>query len=156
MLRVKILASSLPLILAGLVAGSELVPSTQPCISLGNASLQMATAPWQNQLRVSFTDDPAKATVRVQLVDRAEIADFVVVDDDMNSADPDSCAVTQETKFVSIATDVSASEPVIYLSEDDGADYRIFVHSRTFTVRDAAALVVSAGRGHPTQKTASL
>jgi hypothetical protein len=155
MLRVKILASSVPLIIAGLVAGGGLVPSPQPCISLGNASLQMATASWQNQFHVSFTDDPAAATVRVQLVERADIADFVVVDD-MNTADSDSCAVTQDTRFVSITAHGLASEPIIYLSKDDGADYRIFVQSRTFTARDAAALVVSAGHGSPAQKTASL
>ena len=34
---------------------------------------------------------------------------------------------------------------MIYLSQEAGADYRIFVQSRTFSPRDAAALVVSAG-----------
>jgi hypothetical protein len=155
MLRVKILASSLPLLLVGFVAGGELLPGTQPCISLGNASLQMATAPWQSQLHVSFTDDPAAATVRVQLVERADIADFVVVDD-MSTPDADSCTINQDTRFVSIADHASMSEPIIYLSKDDGADYRIFVQSRTFTAREAAALVVSSKRPRPTQTTASL
>jgi hypothetical protein len=155
MLRVKILASSLPLILVGFVAGGELLPGPQPCISVGNTSLQMATAPWQSQLRVSFTDNPAAATVRVQLVERADIADFVVVDD-MNTPDAESCTVTGDTRFISIAAHASAAEPIIYLSKDDGADYRIFVQSRTFTAREAAALLVSARRGEPTQKTASL
>lgn len=155
MLRVKILASSLPLILVGFVAGGELLPSNQPCISVGSTSLQMATAPWQSQLHVSFTDDPAAATVRVQLVERADIADFVVVDD-MSTPDVDSCAVTRDTRFIGIATHTSAAEPIIYLSTDGGADYRIFVQSRTFTAREAAALVVSARRAEPTQKTASL
>lgn len=155
MLRVKILASSLPLILVGFVAGGELLPATQPCISVGDTSLQMATAPWQRQLHVSFTDDPAAATVRVQLVERADIADFVVVDD-INTADADSCTTTSDARFVSIAAQTSPSEPIIYLSKDDGADYRIFVQSRTFTAREAAALVVSARRATPRQTTASL
>jgi hypothetical protein len=155
MLRVKLLASSLPLILVGFVAGGELLPGSHPCISLGNTSLQMATAPWQRQLHVSFTDDPAAATVRVQLVDRADIADFVVVDD-MSPPDTDSCSVTRDTRFISISAHTSTTEPIIYLSKDDGADYRIFVQSRTFTAREAAALVVSARRAAPTDKTASL
>jgi len=155
MLRVKILASSLPLILVGFVAGGELLPGTQPCISVGNTSLQMATAPWQHQLHVSFTDDPTSATVRVQLVERADIADFVVVDD-MSTLDADSCTAPQDTRFISIAAHTSPSEPIIYLSKDDGADYRIFVQSRTFTAREAAALIVSAKRSSPTQTTASL
>lgn len=155
MLRVKILASAIPLALAGVVAGNELISSAQPCIALSGISLQIATAPWQSQLRVSFTDDPAAATVRVQLVDRAEIADFVVTDD-IDVADSESCAVTKDTKFVGIAAHATAAEPVIYLSQDGGADYRIFVQSRTFSARDAAALVVGAGRGNPAQKTAAL
>ncbi len=118
MLRVKILASAVPLLLAGVVAGGELVPGSRPCIALGRASMQIATAPWQNPLHVSFTDDPETATVRVQIVDSAELADFAIVDD-MQTADADeSCSVNPETSFVSIADHrVSNSEPVIYLSQ---------------------------------------
>ena len=36
------------------------------------------------------------------------------------------------------------------------ADYRIFVRSRTFSARDAAALVVGAGGGHHRVEAASL
>lgn len=155
MLRVKIWASAIPLALAGIVAGNELVPSAQPCIALSGMSLQIAAGPWENQLHVSFTDDPAAATVRVQLVDRADIADFVVTDD-IDAADTESCGATAETKFVGITAHATAAEPVIYLSQDGGADYRIFVQSRTFSAREAAALVVGAGRGNPAQKTAAL
>ncbi|MBV5269835.1 MAG: hypothetical protein JZU55_07980 [Afipia sp.] len=147
MLRVKILASAVPLLLAGVVAGGELVPEARPCIALGRASMQIATAPWQNPLHVSFTDDPETATVRVQIVDRAELADFAVIDDMRTADTDDNCSVNPETSFVSISDHVSGSEPVIYLSQSAGADYRIFVQSRTFSVRDAAALVVGAGRG---------
>jgi len=146
MLRVKMLASAVPLLLAGVVAGGEIIPSARPCIALGRASVQIATAPWQQQLHVSFTNDPAAATVRVQLVDSAELADFAVVDDKQTD-DAESCAYNSETAFVGIADHVSASEPVILLTQDASADYRIFVHSRTFSAKDAAALVVGAGRG---------
>jgi hypothetical protein len=146
MLRVKILASAVPLLLAGVVAGGELMPNASPCIALGRASMQIATAPWQSPLRVSFTDDPEMATVRVQIVDTADLADFTVIDG-AQTAESDSCAITADTSFVSIADHASASEPVIYLSQDPGADYRIFVQSRAFTTKDAAALVVGAGRG---------
>lgn len=147
MLRVKILASAAPLLLAGVVAGGELIPDARPCIALGRASMQIATAPWQNPLHVSFTDDPETATVRVQIVDSADLADFAVIDDKRTADADDSCSVNPETSFVSISDHVSGSEPVIYLTQSNGADYRIFVHSRTFSVRDAAALVVGAGRG---------
>ena len=45
---------------------------------------------------------------------------------------------------------------MIYLSPDGPADYRIFVRSKTFTARDAAALVVGAGGGQRRLVAASL
>lgn len=144
MLRVKILASTIPLLLAGVVAGGELIPSASPCIALGRASMQIATAPWQNPLHVGFTDDPEVATVRVQIVDNADLADFTVIDGAL-TAEADSCTVTRETTFVRIADHVADTDPVIYLSREPGADYRVFVQSRAFSAREAAALVVGAG-----------
>jgi hypothetical protein len=41
----------------------------------------------------------------------------------------------------------SGSAPVIYLSTDGSADYRIFVHSKRVTAREAAALIVGARGG---------
>lgn len=145
-MRVTVLASTIPLLLAGVVAGGELVPSASPCIAMGRASMQIATAPWQNPLHVSFTDDPELATVRVQVVDDADLADFTVTDGAM-TAETDSCTVNRDTSFVSISDrHITDTDPVIYLSRDPGADYRIFVQSRAFSTRDAAALVVGAGR----------
>ena len=145
-MRVKILASTVPLLLAGVVTGGELVPSASPCIAMGRASMQIASAPWQNPLHVSFTDDPEMATVRVQVVDAADMADFTVTDGAM-TAEADSCAVTRDTSFVGITErHMTGADPVIYLSRDPGADYRVFVQSRAFSARDAAALVVGAGR----------
>lgn len=145
-MRMTILASTVPLLLTGVVAGGELIPSASPCIAMGRASMQIATAPWQNPLHVSFTDDPEMATVRVQVVDTADLADFTVIDGAL-TAEADSCTVTRDTAFVSIsdhhATD---TDPVIYLSHEPGADYRVFVQSRAFSTKDAAALVVGAGR----------
>jgi hypothetical protein len=48
------------------------------------------------------------------------------------------------------------SAPVIYLSHSGPADYRIFVRSKTFTARDAAALIVGASAGHRRLQAASL
>jgi hypothetical protein len=45
---------------------------------------------------------------------------------------------------------------VIYLSHDGPADYRIFVRSKTFSAREAAALIVGASGGHRRLEAASL
>jgi hypothetical protein len=155
MLRFKILASALPLIVAAVFARGEWLPGPHPCIAVGEASLQIASVPWRADLHVSFTDDPEAATVRVQLTDRAEAADFAVVDD-IDSADAGTCQATAATRFVAISSSPARGAPVIYLSPDGPADYRIFVRSRTFTARDAAALIVGAGIGHGHLQAASL
>jgi hypothetical protein len=155
MLRFKILASAVPLILAGVFARGELLPGPRPCIETGGTSVQIATAPWHADLHVGFTDDPRAATVRVQIVESAEAADFVVVDD-ADSAEANSCETGAGTRFVAVAAYPSASQPIIYLSRDGDADYRIFVRSKTFSARDAAALIVGANGGHPRMTAALL
>jgi hypothetical protein len=154
MLRFKILASVVPLIAVALFARGGLLPGPHPCIEIAETSVQIASMPWQAQLRVSFTDDPALATVRVQMADSADAADFAVVDD-VDTAEAGACAANPATRLVAISANPSADAPVIYLSSDGPADYRIFVRSKTFSAREAAALIVGAGR-HRRLEAASL
>lgn len=155
MLRFKIMASAVPLLVAGVFAHGELASSSQPCIAIGGTSVRIASEPWQTQLRVAFTNDPGVATVRVQITDSAEAADFVVVDG-AGSADGNACEGNAATRFVGIATNPLPTMPIIYLSQDGNADYRIFVRSKTFTARDAAALLVGASGGHGRMAAAAL
>ncbi len=146
MSRFKILASVIPLILAGVFARESLSSPPQPCIMVGATSVQMAAAPWQPQSRVSFTDNPAEATVRVQIVESPESADFTVVDD-IDTAEPNTCAAGAATRYIGIATTAAVAQPIIYLSREPG-DFRIFVRSKTFSPRLAAALMVGAATNH--------
>ena len=127
MLRFKILASAVPLIVAAVFARGEFSTSSRPCIAIGGGSVQ---------LQVGFTSDPSTATVRVQLSESAGAADFAVVDD-VDSAEDGACAANAATRFVAISASPPPSAPVIYLSPDGPADYRIFVHSKRFTARCA-------------------
>jgi hypothetical protein len=148
MLRFKVLVSVVPLIAVAILARTAFFPADHPCITVGSGTVQLASAPWHADLRVSFTDDPALATVRVGVADNAETADFAVVDG-ADAAEESACTATADTQFVAISSRPGASSPVIFLSHDDGpADYRIFVHSRRFTERDAAALIVGARGNH--------
>jgi hypothetical protein len=154
MLRLKILASAVPLLVAAVFARGGVLPGARPCIAIGEGSVQLASLPWQAQLHVGFTGDPALATVRVQLTDNAAAADFAVLDD-ADGAEADGCAINAATRFVAISASPSASEPVIYLSPHGPADYRIYVSSKRFTAREAAALIVGA-RGAPRRLAAAL
>ena len=156
MLRFKILASAVPLVFAAVFARGGLLPTSHPCIAISDSSMQISDLPWHADLHVAFTDDPAAATVRVQIADSAEAADFAVVDD-AGGAEQGACEASPATRFVAISADPSGSAPVIYLSHDGPADYQIFVRSKTFSLRDAAALVVGAGGGgHRPVEAASL
>jgi hypothetical protein len=148
MLRFKILVSVVPLVVTAILARVELMPGPRPCIAVGNQSMQITSMPWHADLHVAFTDDPAHATVRVQIADSAEGADFAMVDD-IDSAQDNACEVNAATRFIAISAGPSGAAPVIYLSPNGPADYRIFVKSKSFTARDAAALVVGASGGHP-------
>ncbi len=155
MLRFKILASVVPLIFAGVFARGGLLPGAHPCIAISNVSVQISDLPWHADLHVAFTDDPAAATVRVQISDSAEAADFVMVDD-ADSAEQGACEANAATRFVAVSASPASGSPVIYLSRDGPADYRIFVRSKTFSLRDAAALIVGASGGHRPLEAASL
>jgi hypothetical protein len=155
MLRFKILASVVPLIALAVLAGGGLLPGPRPCIAVGDTPVQIASIPWQAELHVSFTDDSMLATVRVQISDSAEAADFVVIDD-IDSSEAGACPANAATRQVAISAGASAGEPVIYLSPEGPADYRVFVRSKTFSARDAAALIVGASGGHRRLAAASL
>ena len=155
MLRFKILASAVPLLALAMLARGTVLPGSRPCIAVGDIPAQIALMPWQADLHVSFTDDPALATVRVQISDNAEAADFVVIDD-IDSSEAGACPANAATRLVAISASASAGEPVIYLSPEGPADYRVFVRSKTFSARDAAALIVGAGGGHRRLAAASL
>jgi hypothetical protein len=143
MLRFKVLVSAVPLLVAATVAGIEFFPAPRPCIAVGAETMKIEQAPWHADLHVSFTDDPSLATVRVALTDSPEAADFSVVDDSGRVEDG-ACEATPATQLVSITAGQNASAPIIYLSQDGPADYRIFVRSKSFTAREAAALIVAA------------
>jgi hypothetical protein len=155
MLRLKILASVAPLAVAAVFARGELLPGPHPCIEISGTAVQLASIPWQARLHVSFTEDINLATVRVQISDSAEAADFTVIDD-IDDAEQGACESSTTPQLVAISRNPSASEPVIYLSENGPADYRIFVRSKTFSARDAAALIVGARGGHGRLRAAAL
>ena len=153
-LRYTILVSAVPLLAATVIAGVETCQSPRPCIAAGSATLEIGSEPWHADLHVSFTDDPALATVRVALTDNAADADFTVVDD-VAEGEENACATTPATQFVAVSAHPKTAEPVIYLAAGGPADYRIFVNSRRFTPREAAALIVGA-RGERPQLAAAL
>jgi hypothetical protein len=146
MLRFKILASVVPLLAAAVFARSEIVSVSHPCIAVGDTSVELTTLFWTAGIHVAFTDDPARATVRVRITDDADDADFTIVDGGLGS-ETDSCEAHPANRLVTIAAQPVDGGPVIYLTTDSPADYRIYVRSKSFSPREAAALIVGAHGG---------
>jgi hypothetical protein len=155
MLRFKILASVVPLLAAAVFARGEIGSVSHPCIALGETSVELTSLFWTAGVHVAFTDNPEQATVRVQITDDANAADFAVVDDGVGS-EPESCQANPATRLVTLAAQPVDGGPVVYLSTSGPADYRIYVRSKTFSQREAAALIVGAHGGHRPLQAASL
>jgi hypothetical protein len=151
MLRFKILASVVPLMAAAVLARGGLGSTSHPCIAFGETPVELASVPWTASLHVAFTHDPARATVRVQITDDADAADFALVDDGTTS-ESGVCQSSPATRYVAISPHPTGDGPVIYLSSEGPADYRIYVRSKTFSQRDAAALIVGASGTGPTSR----
>ena len=154
-LRFKFLASAVPLLAAALFARGGLLPGSHPCIAVANTSVEIASLPWRADFHVAFTEDPRAATVRVQITEDADAADFAFVDG-AEPAEASACEANPTTQAVSISEDAANGAPVIFLSDDGPADYRIFVRSKSFSPREAAALVVGAGIAKRPLQAASL
>ena len=117
MLRFNLLASVVPMAVAAVFARGEFSTGSRPCIEVAGTAIQIATLSWQANRHVSFTSDPRLATVRVQISDSAEAADFTVIDD-IDNAEAGGCAAGTTPQLVGISTRPQASEPVIYLSKE--------------------------------------
>ncbi len=154
MLRFKFLASVVPLLAAAVFARAEIGSASHPCIALGETTVELTSLFWTAGVHVAFTDDPARATVRVQITEDADTADFTVVDG--VGSEPDSCQANPSTRLVSIAAQPVDGGEVVYLSSEGPADYRIYVRSKTFSQREAAALIVGARGGQRLLQAASL
>jgi len=144
MLRLKVLIAAVPLItVAAIVARLEASPAASPCIPVGAGNVEIGSEPWHADLHVDFTDDPKLATIRVGLADSADDADFVLVDDGAE-VDDKACEATATTQSVAIDADPVHRSALIYLAQNGPADYRVFVRSSRFSVREAAALIAGA------------
>lgn len=135
MLRLKILASAVSLAIAALFAHGELLAGPRPCIEVSGAPLQIATPSWLAYPHAGFTRDPGHATVRALVSGTAKAADFTFIDE----IDAGTCAGSATPQPAAISR---AADPVIYFSREGPADY--FVSSKSFSLLDAAALIVGA------------
>jgi hypothetical protein len=129
-------------------AHSTFAPSKESlCFASGATTYQIARNAPSPDFRIRIADGAARpdnrADLRMQLVDRAEIADFVLVDDFSGEAQA-PCRSSTPIRTVALDADTEKPDVTVDLSADAGlSDYKIYVHSVRFSQQDAAALLAA-------------
>ena len=103
-----------------------------------------ATAPDYRIKIADGTAGAASADLRMQLVDRAELADFVLVDD-FSGQEQAPCRSATPIRTVTVDTDMAKPDVTVDLVGRRRAlpDYKIYVHSVRFSQQEAAALLAA-------------
>lgn len=133
-------------------------PKPQPisnCFASGASTYQIVTDAAAPDYRIRIDSAATQPDLRMQLVDRPEYADFVLVDD--FSGEPSTCRSSTPVRTVTL-DGVAAGKPdvTVHLSADaKGADYRLYVRSARFSQQDAAALLAAMWKADQRHKLAA-
>lgn len=123
-------------------AHSTFVPAPSLCIASGTATYRLAPTAASPDFRVRIERDAQRPDLRVQLVDRPEFADFVIVDDFSAASESTACQTTVPAKTVKIDAEAARPDLVISLAPDIAEpDHRVYVRSVRHSAQDAAALL---------------
>jgi len=113
------------------------------CFASGATTYQIGHNAPAPDFRIKIADASSRADLRMQLVDRAEIADFVLVDD-FSGTGPVSCRSSTPIQTVTLDTGTAKPDVTVNLSADaPDPDCKIYVHSVRYSQQDAAALLAA-------------
>lgn len=124
-------------------AHSTFAPQDELCFASGAATYRLAQKAAAPDYRVKIDNAAQRPDLRMQLVDRPEIADFVLADD--FAATPGSaCKSPAPVRTVTVDNETPALDITVSLAPGDTLpDYRVYVHSVRFSHRDVAALLAA-------------
>jgi hypothetical protein len=117
------------------------------CFASGSATWRLAPGAAAADYRVRFDNAAPRPDLRMLLVDRPEMADFVLVDD--HGANPGgACDSAAPLRTVTIDGAVRNPDITVTLSARSGSDtaapdFKLYVHSIRFSHQDAAALLAA-------------
>jgi len=75
-----------------------------------------------------------------------ELRDLVIVDE-QGAAGPADCGLDQAARLVSVSAHPQPDQPIVLLTHEADADYRIYVDSQRISPEQAAALIVAVRGG---------
>jgi hypothetical protein len=141
--RLQKIVASIAIVAAPAAAYSALAPHQTACFTSGTVSYRIAPGNTAPDFRIRIAGDSARPDLRMQMVDRAEIADFVLVDD--SSDEEPGCNPSSRVRTVTVDAGDRRPDVTVALTTDaDTADYRLYVRSARFSQRDAMALLAAA------------
>lgn len=150
------------LVLAAVVAipaaaHSIVSPPQDLCIASGTATYRLAPAASAPDFRVRIERDAYRPDLRVQLVDRADLADFVIVDDFIARNESTACRTTVPARTVKIDAETQTPDLVVSLAPDVAdPDQRVYVRSMRHSAQDAAALLAAMWKAQHPRPVAAL
>jgi len=144
MRKVLILAAALAVPAAAYaMKAAPATPKQAPCFASGASTYQIVANAAAPDYRIRIDAEAIRPDLRMQLVDRAENADFVLVDD-FSGNESNTCKSSTPIRTVSLDSAAGKPDVTVHLSADaKGADYRLYVHSARFSQQDAAALLAA-------------
>jgi hypothetical protein len=124
-------------------AHSMFAPEDELCFASGSATYRLSHKARHADLHVKIDNSAPRPDLRMQLVDRPEIADFVLADD-YGATPGNACKSPAPVKLVKVDGETRSPDVVVSLAPGDTIpDYRVYVHSVRFSHRDGAALMAA-------------
>jgi len=133
-------------------AHSAFSPKDAACFVSGAATYRITPDAAAPDYRVKITSEPSAADLRMRLVDRAELADFVLVDD-FSAGKPAPCR--SATPIRTVRLDDETPDVTVRLATNGPADFTIYVHSVRFSQHDAAALLAAMWKAERRREVAA-
>jgi len=155
--RIQKTLASIAILAVPAAATSAFTPQQNLCFRSGAAAYRIAANAARPDYRIKIADDAPHADLRMQWVDRAELADFVFIDGvDDDSDASSSCTASGPARTVTASADMQRPDVTVALAADAAtANYRLYVRSTHFSRQDAAALVAAIWKADKRRETAA-
>lgn len=135
-------------------AHSTFVPDDDLCFASGSSTYKLSQKAAYPDYRVKIDNGALRPDLRMELVDRPEIADFVL-SDDYGAQTGNACKSPAPIKVVKVDDETRAPDITVSLGPGDTLpDYRVYVHSSRFSHRDVAALLAALWKAQQSLKLA--
>jgi hypothetical protein len=135
-------------------AHSTFAPANDLCFASGSATYRLAPKAASPDYRVKIDNGAPQPDLRMVLVDRPEIADFVLADD-FGTVPGNACKSAVPVRTVKVDSQAHAPDVTVSFAPGDTMpDYRVYVHSVRFSHQDAAALLAVLWKAQQSLKLA--